>query len=153
MSPCARLFYREKIHLNKNFKIQNKQFQNVLGLTPPFPVDLPDLGMEPESPVLQADSLPSEPPSKEAPRVNRWRMEYLVEMNRLKCLLTASSLRKLKNAHAVWMLLSIVNLFLWLKRNVARKTRCSALSWTKHVGVRLSFDDPFNLEFSLDMTH
>ena len=33
-------------------------------------MDLPDLGMEPESPALQADSSPSEPPSKEAPRVN-----------------------------------------------------------------------------------
>ena len=28
----------------------------------PFPRDLPYPGMEPESPVLQADSLPSEPP-------------------------------------------------------------------------------------------
>ena len=28
----------------------------------PSPGDLPDTGIEPESPALQADSLPSEPP-------------------------------------------------------------------------------------------
>ena len=33
----------------------------------PFPGDLPDPGIEPGSPPLQADSLPSEPPGK--PRV------------------------------------------------------------------------------------
>ena len=30
----------------------------------PFPGDLPDLGIKPRSPALQADSLPSEPPGK-----------------------------------------------------------------------------------------
>ena len=30
----------------------------------PSPGDLPDPGMEPRSPALQADSLPSEPPGK-----------------------------------------------------------------------------------------
>ena len=30
----------------------------------PFPGDLPDPGIEPWSPTLQADSLPSEPPEK-----------------------------------------------------------------------------------------
>ena len=30
----------------------------------PFPKDVPDLGIEPWSPALQADSLPSEPPGK-----------------------------------------------------------------------------------------
>ena len=34
------------------------------GLPCPSPVDLPDLGIEPGSPALQADSLPSEPPGK-----------------------------------------------------------------------------------------
>ena len=34
------------------------------GLPFPFPGDLPDLGIEPGSPALQADSLPSEPPGK-----------------------------------------------------------------------------------------
>ena len=33
-------------------------------LTFPFPGDLPDPGIEPRSPALQADSLPSEPPGK-----------------------------------------------------------------------------------------
>ena len=34
------------------------------GLPFPFPGDLPDPGIEPGSPALQADSLPSEPPGK-----------------------------------------------------------------------------------------
>ena len=33
----------------------------------PSPGDLPDPGIEPESPSLQADSLPSEPPGKTKP--------------------------------------------------------------------------------------
>ena len=34
------------------------------GLPCPLPGDLPDPGIEPRSPILQADSLPSEPPGK-----------------------------------------------------------------------------------------
>ena len=34
------------------------------GLPFPFPGDLPDPGIEPGSPALQADTLPSEPPGK-----------------------------------------------------------------------------------------
>ena len=34
------------------------------GLPFPSPGDLPDPGIEPRSPALQADSLPSEPPGK-----------------------------------------------------------------------------------------
>ena len=34
------------------------------GLPFTAPGDLPDLGVEPRSPTLQADSLPSEPPGK-----------------------------------------------------------------------------------------
>ena len=34
------------------------------GLPFPSPEDLPNLGIEPGSPALQADSLPSEPPGK-----------------------------------------------------------------------------------------
>ena len=33
------------------------------GLPFPSPEDLPDPGIEPRSPILQADSLPSEPPA------------------------------------------------------------------------------------------
>ena len=36
------------------------------GLPCPPPGDLPDPGMEPRSPSLQAESLPSEPPGKQA---------------------------------------------------------------------------------------
>ena len=35
------------------------------GLPFPSPGDLPDPGVEPRSPALQADALPSQPPSKE----------------------------------------------------------------------------------------
>ena len=34
------------------------------GLPFPSPEDLPDAGIEPESPALQANSLPSEPPGR-----------------------------------------------------------------------------------------
>ena len=34
------------------------------GLPLPFPGDLPNPGIKPRSPVLQADSLPSEPPGE-----------------------------------------------------------------------------------------
>ena len=34
------------------------------GLPFPFPGDLPDAGIEPGSPALQADALPFEPPGK-----------------------------------------------------------------------------------------
>ena len=34
------------------------------GVPLPSPVDLPDPGIEPGSPALQADALPSEPPGK-----------------------------------------------------------------------------------------
>ena len=34
------------------------------GLPFPSPRDLPDLGIEPKSPALQADALPSRPPGK-----------------------------------------------------------------------------------------
>ena len=39
------------------------------GLPCPSPGDLPDSGVEPKPPALQADSLPSEPPGKPCPRV------------------------------------------------------------------------------------
>ena len=38
------------------------------GVPLPFPGDLPDPGMEPGSPSLQADTLPSEPPGNEFTR-------------------------------------------------------------------------------------
>ena len=37
------------------------------GLPFPSPGDLPDSGIEPRSPALQADALPSEPPGKRKP--------------------------------------------------------------------------------------
>ena len=41
----------------------------------PFPGDLPDPGIEPRSPALQADSLPSEPPRKKI----AWHMEMATD--------------------------------------------------------------------------
>ena len=38
------------------------------GLPFPSPGDLPDPGIKPRSPTLQADALPSEPPGKKQPR-------------------------------------------------------------------------------------
>ena len=39
-----------------------------MGLPIPSPGDLPNPGIEPRSPTLQADTLPSEPPGKQ----NKW---------------------------------------------------------------------------------
>ena len=44
---------------------------NWSGLPFPIPGDLPDPGIEPGSPALQADSLPSEPPGKPLLLTNR----------------------------------------------------------------------------------
>ena len=38
----------------------------------PLPGALPDPGMEPRSPALQVDSLPSEPPAKQRDREMGW---------------------------------------------------------------------------------
>ena len=38
----------------------------------PSPVDLPDPGIEPGSPALQADSLPAEPPGKQNRKFISW---------------------------------------------------------------------------------
>ena len=43
------------------------------GVPFPFPGDLPDRGVEPESPTLQADSSPSEPPGK---KDMRWHLRF-----------------------------------------------------------------------------
>jgi len=40
------------------------------GLLCPSPKDLPNPGIEPKSPTLQADSLPSEPPGKPLSKAN-----------------------------------------------------------------------------------
>ena len=42
------------------------------GLSFSSPGDLPNLGIEPESPALQADSLPSEPPGKPKDKTCPW---------------------------------------------------------------------------------
>ena len=46
------------------------------GLPFPSPGDLPDPGIEPRPPALQADSLPSEPPVGETRKKGRKRNKY-----------------------------------------------------------------------------
>ena len=47
------------------------------GLPFPSPGDLPDPGIEPRSPTLQADSLPSEPPGKPIKETHLPNLSYL----------------------------------------------------------------------------
>ena len=47
--------------------------ERILEWVAPLPGDLPNLGMEPRSPALQVDSLPSEPPGKPPWKArNKW---------------------------------------------------------------------------------
>ena len=46
----------------QSMKFSRPEYWN--GLPFPSPRDLPNLGIEPRSPTLQADSLPAEPPGK-----------------------------------------------------------------------------------------
>ena len=57
----------------------------------PSPGDLPNPGIEPESPALQADSLPSEPPGKplsltvvKSNKAKRWPDELFCSLASLK---------------------------------------------------------------------
>ena len=57
----------------------------------PSPGDLPDPGIEPGSPTLQADSLPSEPPGKSGTRKTRGRINgSLLELGHINSSLLAS---------------------------------------------------------------
>ena len=49
------------------------------GLPFPSPGDLPDPGIEPRSPALQTDALPSEPPRKPICRLHIWKFIYLIK--------------------------------------------------------------------------
>ena len=51
------------------------------GETFPSPGDLPDLGIEPESPELQVDSLPSEPPGKHIIHISLLKMRKVKHRN------------------------------------------------------------------------
>ena len=54
------------------------------GLPLPSPGDLPDPGIEPRSPTLQADSLPSEPPGKLIRVVRTWQVPPSWELDALQ---------------------------------------------------------------------
>ena len=56
------------------------------GLPFPSPGDLPDPGIEPRSPALQADALPSEPPGKLFMYINsKQKRHFTVEAGWLQC--------------------------------------------------------------------
>ena len=55
------------------------------GLSFPSPGDLPNPGIEPESPALQADALPSEPPGKPIYCINYHSVPYLETFGLLPC--------------------------------------------------------------------
>ena len=50
----------------------------------PSPVDLPDPGIEPRFPLLQVDSLPSEPPGKPKIRFRRHQTGFLLKLTTFK---------------------------------------------------------------------
>ena len=52
------------------------------GVLLPFPRDLPNPGIEPGSPALQADSLPSEPPGKTHARLEIHNCRFYAESER-----------------------------------------------------------------------
>ena len=64
MTICHRVVARQA---PLSMKFSRQEYWS--GLPFPSPGDLPDPGMEPGSPALQADSLPSEPPGKTEPWV------------------------------------------------------------------------------------
>ena len=61
-NPKAALQIRMKINQAMGFSRQ----EYWSGLPFPSPEDLPDPGIKPRSPALQADTLPTEPPGKQA---------------------------------------------------------------------------------------
>ena len=48
----------------------------------PSPGDLPDPGIEPRSPVLQVDTLPSKPPGK--PYIDMWTFKYQLQLTAIR---------------------------------------------------------------------
>ena len=69
------------------------------GLPFPSPGDLPDPGIEPRSPALQADALPSEPPGKPIPDAKKGRYKYrspVLEMKRITSLQTLQTVNDKK---------------------------------------------------------
>ena len=59
---CPTLCYLVECSLQSSQPMEFSREKYWNGLPFPSPGDLPDLGFEPRSPALQADSLPSQPP-------------------------------------------------------------------------------------------
>ena len=72
MTPCTAA---RQAPLSRGFSRQ----EDWSGVPCPSPGHLPDSGMEPGSPALQADSLPSEPPGK--PQLLLWRLSRAEELS------------------------------------------------------------------------
>ena len=62
------------------------------GLPFPSPVDLPDPGIDPGSPALEADALTSEPPGKIILCINKFSL--LAEISRTGCILDSQVAEK-----------------------------------------------------------
>ena len=60
------------------------------GLSFPSPGDLPDPGIEPRSPALQADALTSEPPGREL-QIKIWKYHYTLQRSNSKILKTSKA--------------------------------------------------------------
>ena len=58
--------------------------ENWNGLPCPLPGDLPNLGVKPRSPALQADALPSEPPEKPTEKANLILFTYCAIKSEIK---------------------------------------------------------------------
>ena len=61
---CPTLCDPNNCSLQASLSIGFSRQESWSGLSFPSPGDLPDPGIEPRSPTLQADTLPSEPPGK-----------------------------------------------------------------------------------------
>ena len=83
------------------------------GLPFPSPEDLPDPGIEPRSPALQADALLSEPPGKSqftwivtvllAMRVMLMNQQYIVHKMSLRGSLVAQTVKNLSTVQEAWI--------------------------------------------------
>ena len=70
VQSCPTLCDRMDCSLPQSMEFSRQEYRNGL----PFlsPGDLPDPGIEPRSPILQADTLPFEPPGKPLQKYNEY---------------------------------------------------------------------------------
>ena len=105
------------------------------GLPFPSPEDLPDPGIEPRSPALQADALLSEPPGKSqftwivtvllAMRVMLMNQQYIVHKMSLRGSLVAQTVKNLSTVQEAWI--QSLGQGVTLEKGMA--THSSSLAW------------------------